>query len=173
MIYIKKIIVIGSPGAGKSCFSRELTLLTNIRLFHMDNLYWHKDRTHITHEELVSKLNEIMSDETWIIDGNYISTLELRIKEANTIFYLDYPTEVCIEGIKSRVGKKRDDIPWVEDELDNDFLKFVETFRTETKSQIESLLEKYNYKRLYRFSCRDDMNKYLYSRRSRNAQSKG
>lgn len=139
----------------------------------MDNLYWHKDRTHITHEELVSKLNEIMSDETWIIDGNYISTLELRIKEANTIFYLDYPTEVCIEGIKSRVGKKRDDIPWVEDELDNDFLKFVETFRTETKSQIESLLEKYNYKRLYRFSCRDDMNKYLYSRRSRNAQSKG
>lgn len=86
---------------------------------------------------------------------------------------MDYPTEVCIEGIKSRVGKKRDDIPWVEDELDNDFLKFVEAFKTETKPQIESLLEKHNYKRLYRFSCRDDMNKYLYSRRSRNAQSKG
>lgn len=138
---MKKIIVIGSPGAGKSCFSRELTLLTNIELFHMDNLYWHEDKTHISHEELVSKLNDIMTNDTWIIDGNYISTLELRIKEADTIFYLDYPTEVCIEGIKARVGKKRDDIPWVEDELDNDFLKFVETFRTETKPQIESLLE--------------------------------
>ena len=170
---MKKIIVIGSPGAGKSCFSRELSLLPNIELFHMDNLYWHEDKTRISHEELVSKLNDIMVNDTWIIDGNYISTLELRIKEADTIFYLDYPTEVCIEGIKSRVGKKRDDIPWVEDELDNDFLKFVEGFRTETKPQIESLLEKYNYKRLYRFSCRDDMNKYLYSRRSRNAQSKG
>lgn len=170
---MKKIIVIGSPGAGKSCFSRELSLLTNIELFHMDNLYWHEDKTRISHEELVSKLNDIMVNDTWIIDGNYISTLELRIKEADTIFYLDYPTEVCIEGIKARVGKKRDDIPWVEDELDNDFLKFVETFRTETKPQIESLLEKYNYKRLYRFFCRDDMNKYLYSRRSRNAQSKG
>ena len=170
---MKKIIVIGSPGAGKSCFSRELSFLTNIKLFHMDNLYWHEDKSHISHEELVRKLNDIMVNDTWIIDGNYISTLELRIKESDTIFYLDYPTEVCIEGIKSRVGKKRDDIPWVEDELDNDFLKFVEAFKTETKPQIESLLEKHNYKRLYRFSCRDDMNKYLYSRRSRNAQSKG
>ena len=163
---MKKIIVIGSPGAGKSCFSRELSFLTNIELFHMDNLYWHEDKTHISHEELVSKLNEIMTNDMWIIDGNYISTLGLRIKEADTIFYLDYPTEICIEGIKSRVGKKRDDIPWVEDELDNDFFKFVEAFRAETKPQIESLLEKYNYKRLYRFSYRDDMNKYLYSRRS-------
>lgn len=44
----------------------------------MDNLYWHEDKTHISHEELVSKLNEIMTNDTWIIDGNYISTLELR-----------------------------------------------------------------------------------------------
>ncbi|MGN1136297.1 MAG: adenylate kinase, partial [Oscillospiraceae bacterium] len=112
---------------------------------------------------LVRKLNDIMVNDTWIIDGNYISTLELRIKEADTIFYLDYPTEVCIEGIKARVGKKRDDIPWVEDVLDSDFLKFVEAFRTETKPHIESLLEKYNYKRLYRFSFRYDMNEFLNS----------
>lgn len=158
---MKKIIVIGSPGAGKSCFSRELSSLTSIRLFHIDNLYWRADRTHITHEELVCKLNEIMSEEEWIIDGNYISTMELRIKEADTIFYLDYPTEICIEGIKSRIGKKRDDIPWTENELDSDFLNFVKAFSAETKPQIESLLEKYNYKTLYRFSCRDDMDKFM------------
>lgn len=64
---MKKIIVIGSPGAGKSCFSRELALLTKIRLSHIDNLYWRADRTHITHEELVCRLNEIMSEEAWII----------------------------------------------------------------------------------------------------------
>ena len=87
--------------------------------------------------------------------------MELRIKEADTIFYLDYPTEICVEGIRSRVGKKRDDIPWVENELDNDFLNFVKAFSAETKPQIENLLEKYNYKTLYRFSCRGDMNKFL------------
>lgn len=129
----------------------------------MDNLYWHEDKPHISHEELVSKLNKIMTNDTWIIDGNYTSTLELRIKEADTIFYLDYPTEVCIKGIKSRVGKKRNDIPWVEDELDNDFLKFVETFRIEIKPQIESLLEKYSNNTQYRFSCRDDVNEFLNS----------
>lgn len=158
---MKKIIVIGSPGAGKSCFSRELSSLTSIGLFHIDNLYWHEDRTHITHEELVCRLNEIMSEEAWIIDGNYISTMELRIKEADTIFYLDYPTEICVEGIRSRVGKKRDDIPWTENELDSDFLNFVKAFAAETKPQIENLLDKYNYKTLYRFSCRDDMDKFM------------
>lgn len=117
--------------------------------------------THITHEELVCELNEIMSEEAWIIDGNYISTMELRIKEADTIFYLDYPTEICVEGIRSRVGKKRDDIPWTENELDNDFLNFVKAFVSETKPQIENLLDKYNYKTLYRFSCRDDMDRFM------------
>lgn len=102
-----------------------------------------------------------MSADAWIIDGNYISTLELRMKEADTIFYLDYPTEVCIEGIKSRVGKERDDIPWAEEELDSDFLRFVEAFRTETKPQIESLLEKYNDNTQYRFCCRGDLEKFL------------
>lgn len=158
---MKKVIVIGSPGAGKSYFSKKLALATKIELFHMDNLYWHADRTHITHEELVRKLQAIMSADAWIIDGNYISTLELRMKEADTIFYLDYPTEVCIEGIKSRVGKERDDIPWAEEELDSDFLRFVEAFRTETKPQIESLLEKYKGNTQYRFCCRGDLEKFL------------
>ncbi len=82
---MKKIIVIGSSGAGKSCFSRELALLTKIRLFHIDNLYWRADRTHITHEELVCRLNEIMSEKAWIINGNYISTMELILNTNKTI----------------------------------------------------------------------------------------
>ena len=82
---MKKIMVIGSPGAGKSCFSRELALLTKIRLFHIDNLYWRADRTHITHEELVCRLNEIMSEKAWIINGNYISTMELILNTNKTI----------------------------------------------------------------------------------------
>lgn len=160
-VYMKKIIVIGSPGAGKSCFSKKLALFTGINLFHMDNLYWRSDRTHITHDELVEKLREIMSDDSWIIDGNYISTLELRVNEADTVFYMDYPTDICIEGIRGRIGKKRDDIPWTEQELDDDFLKFVESFCTDTKPRIEEMLKKYTDKTLYRFCGRDDADEFL------------
>ncbi len=54
----------------------------------MDNIYWKKDKTHISREELISAVDEIMSQSEWILDGNYISTIEQRIKGADTIFFI-------------------------------------------------------------------------------------
>ena len=72
-------------------------------LYHLDMLYHKKDGTHISKEELEEKLRNIFKQEQWIIDGNYQRTLELRLKECDTIFLLDYPTDICIEGAKSRI----------------------------------------------------------------------
>lgn len=158
---MKKIIIIGCPGSGKTYFAKELAEILNKKVFHMDNLYWNKDRTHISRDELVGIIDEIMEQSDWIIDGNYISTIEQRIKEADTIFYFDYSTEDCLEGIKSRVGVKRDDIPWIESELDADFEKFVLDFRKETAPQIDKLLKAYRDKKINRFICRGDKEKYI------------
>ncbi len=68
---MKKIIVIGSPGAGKSSFSKKLKNITKLPLYHIDMLYHKKDGTHITKEELEEKLKEIFKTDKWIIDGNY------------------------------------------------------------------------------------------------------
>ena len=114
---MKKIIVIGSPGAGKSVFSQKLSKITQIHLYHIDKLYHKEDGTHISKEELEGKLKKIFKNDSWIIDGNYQRTLEMRVKECDTIFLLDFPTEVCLEGAKSRIGKKREDLPWVEEKL--------------------------------------------------------
>lgn len=54
----------------------------------MDNIYWKKDKTHISRGELISAVDRIISQSEWILDGNYISTIEQRIKGADTIFYL-------------------------------------------------------------------------------------
>ncbi|MFR7761969.1 MAG: ASCH domain-containing protein [Eubacterium sp.] len=158
---MKKIIIIGCPGSGKTYFAKELAEILNKKVFHMDNLYWNKDRTHISRDELVGIIDEIMEQSDWIIDGNYISTIEQRIKEADTIFYFDYSTEDCLEGIKSRVVVKRDDIPWIESELDADFEKFVLDFRKETAPQIDKLLKAYRDKKINRFICRGDKEKYI------------
>ena len=158
---MKKIIIIGCPGSGKTYFAKELAEILNKKVFHMDNLYWNKDRTHISRDELVGIIDEIMEQSDWIIDGNYISTIEQRIKRADTIFYFDYSTEDCLEGIKSRVGVKRDDIPWIESELDADFEKFVLDFRKETAPKIDKLLKAYRDKKINRFICRGDKEKYI------------
>lgn len=140
---MSKIIVIGCPGAGKSVFSQKLSNITKLPLYHIDMLYHKKDGTHISKEELENKLREIFKNDNWIIDGNYQKTLEMRIKECDTVFLLDFPTEVCLEGAKSRIGKKRDDLPWIEEKLDENFEQVIINFRNEKLPQIYELLNKY------------------------------
>jgi adenylate kinase family enzyme len=164
----KKIVVIGSPGGGKSYFSIKLSKTIEVPVYHMDNIYWHEDKTHITREELVDTINTIMNKQEWIIDGNYISTIEQRIKCAETIIYLDFTTKQCIEGVKSRIGTKREDMPWVEETLDEEFLDFVIKFRAEIKPRIEKFLEIYKDKTVIRFTTREEVNIFLGSLRKGN-----
>ncbi len=140
---MKKIIVIGSPGAGKSTFSKKLRDITNIKLYHLDMLYHKEDGTHISKKELEEKIIKIFKEDSWIIDGNYQRTLEMRLKECDTVFLLDFPTEICIEGAKSRIGKKRDDLPWIEEKMDDNFKQTIIDFPKEKLPKIYKLLDKY------------------------------
>ena len=159
---MKKVIIIGSPGAGKSCFSRKLKEITNLPLYHLDMLYHKKDGTHISKEELEEKLRNIFKQEQWIIDGNYQRTLELRLKECDTIFLLDYPTDICIEGAKSRVGIKRDDLPWVEEKLDENFKKIIFDFSKQKLPEIYRLLDKYKDNRnIIVYRKREESDNYI------------
>ena len=140
---MKKIIVIGCPGAGKTTFSEKLCQGTGLPLFYLDAI-WHKpDRTHIPREEFDLRLGELLAGEAWIIDGNYSRTLERRIAACDTVFLFDLPTEVCLAGVIDRIGKKRHDMPWIDKELDPDLKKQVEEFREINLPRIYSLLEKY------------------------------
>lgn len=159
---MNKIIVIGSPGSGKSTFVRELNKICNIPLYHLD-LIWNKpDKTTITREEFDDELSKIFKNKTWIIDGNYQRTIERRIKEADTIFLLDYSLEVCLNGAINRVGIKRDDMPWVEDKLNEDFKQRILDFSQTKLPQIYELLSKYKEnKHIVIFKTREDSIKYL------------
>ncbi len=160
-----KIIVIGCPGSGKSTFSQKISSALNIPLFHLDMLYHNTDGTHILKEELEDKLKKIFREnEKWIIDGNYQRTLEMRIKECDTIFLLDYPIEVCLAGAESRIGKKRDDLPWVEEKLDDEFKQCILNFSKEKLPQIYELLEKYKEsKKIVIFKSREEADTYAFS----------
>lgn len=144
---MKKVIVIGCPGSGKTTFAEKLNKRTGLPLFHLDAI-WHKpDRTHISREEYDERLAEILELEEWIIDGNYSRTLEVRMQASDTIFLFDLPTEVCIQGATDRLGKARYDVPWIDTELDPQFKKEIEEFPEKTLPRIYELLERYKENR--------------------------
>lgn len=159
---MEKIIVIGCPGAGKSTFSQNLSSILKIPVYHLD-LLWHKeDKTTISRDDFDVILGEILSKTNYIVDGNYQRTLEMRLKASDTVFFLDYATDICLSGANERVGKERADLPWIEEKISEDFKQKILAFSNDNLPKIYDLLSKYHdEKNIIVFKNRNEANNYL------------
>ncbi|MBQ6559837.1 MAG: AAA family ATPase [Erysipelotrichaceae bacterium] len=156
-----RIIILGCPGSGKSTLARELQKRTGLPLFHLDNLWWKEDRTHISRDEFDQKLETILQKEEWIIDGDYSRTYEPRFLCCDTVIFLDYSEEECMKGIIDRVGKDRSDIPWTEQQLDPELVEQVRKYRNENRPVIYHLIEKYPDKKVLIFKNRTEADAWI------------
>lgn len=165
MTVMKKVIVIGCPGSGKSVFSRALHDVTDLPLYHLDSIYWREDRTFISREELIERINEIGATDEWIMDGNYGGTMELRMSLCDTIVFLDFPTDVCLEGIMARCGVARPDMPWVEpsDKPDEDFAEKVRSYNAVNRPKVLERINKYSDRNVIVFRSRTEADSFLES----------
>ena len=145
---MKKIIVIGCPGSGKSTVSRTLHNKTGIQLYHLDMMYWNADKTTVEKSVFLERLSAVLEKNEWIIDGNYSSTMELRMAACDTVIFLDYPLDVCLDGIRERRGKPRSDMPWIETEEDAEFIEFIKSYNEQQKPKVLELLKKYGDKNI-------------------------
>ena len=143
----KKIIIIGSPGSGKSYLSPYVANKTKIKLHHLDNMYWYGNWNHISTQELYDKVEEVMKDDKWIIDGHFASTIEQRISNADTIIYFNLPGITCVNGVKNRIKNHpiRDDMPstCIETELDPEFETCMLNFRKNNNHKLQKLFKQY------------------------------
>ena len=158
---MRRIIVIGAPGSGKSTLSVKLREKTGLPLWHLDNIWWKPDRTHITRQAFDERLAALLKTDAWIIDGSYSRTFEPRIKACDTVILLDYDTDVCLKGIAERVGHARADIPWTEQTLDPELVALVETYRERNNPVLFELFSRYADKRVLIFRTRDEADAWL------------
>lgn len=161
-LHMKRVIVIGCPGSGKSTFAIRLHQATGLPLYHLDAI-WHKpDKTYISRENFDLRLSEIMGSDEWIIDGNYSRTLEMRLRACDIVFLFDLPTEVCLDGAFKRLGVERSDMPWTERELDLTFQREIEKFRYDKLPKIYDSIEKYRQnKKIFIFRTRMESEMFL------------
>lgn len=161
---MKKIIVLGCSGSGKSTFAIKLHEKLGLPLYHLDNIWWKADRTHISREEFDEKLDGLTKLDSWIIDGDYSRTYEKRIVACDTIFFLDYSEDVCMDGIAGRVGQKRPDMPWTEDELDPELIELVRNYGKENRLKLLELFARYPEKTVIAFKTREEAVKWISGR---------
>ena len=161
---MKKVVVVGCPGSGKSTFARKLQEKTGLPLYYLD-MIWHKpDKTTLTKEEFDEKLHELIARDEWIIDGNYSRTLEPRLQACDTAFVFDLPLEVCLAGAQARVGTKRIDMPWEETELSQEFLNYILSFSQQQLPRLLQLAQQYSsQKQVIFFRSRRECDDFLKS----------
>lgn len=164
---MKKILIIGSSGAGKSTFSRRLSEITNIEILHLDKLYWKPNWTEPSKEEWKATLEKAMRGEMWIMDGNYSNTLDLRLPACDTVIFLDMPRTVCVYRVLKRValsyGKTRLDMAEnCAEHFDWKFIKWIWDFKNRSKPKMEKLLEQFKYeKTIIRLKSKREVKRFL------------
>jgi adenylate kinase family enzyme len=104
---MQRVVVIGPCGAGKSTLATELAQQLGLPLYHMDRLNWRPGWVESSKNEIRARLTSILSENRWVIDGNYSGTLAGRLERADTIVYLDFPIRLCLWRVLRRVWRYR------------------------------------------------------------------
>ena len=143
---MKRIAVIGSPGAGKTTFAKKLSSILSLPLYHLD--FFYHDNKFAYYEDKQAwraKVEELADKPNWIIDGNYMSTFDIRFDKADTIIFLDFSRTVALRrAIARRItlhNKARDDMPsnWKE-KLSPGLIKFIWSYNKVERPKVHKLL---------------------------------
>lgn len=143
---MNRIIVIGSPGSGKSTLSKKLAKKLDLPLIHLDKLFWTSGWVGVSREEFDKKLLEEMKKDKWIMDGDYLRTLPMRLEKSDMVIYFDYSTALCLFRVIKRViklhGKTRSDMGNnCPERVDFEFLKYVWNYRKTKRQKTLELLK--------------------------------
>jgi adenylate kinase family enzyme len=138
---MKRVVVIGSGGSGKSTFSRRLSEATGLEVIHLDSIFWRPNWERTPKDEWERKVLELVERDSWIMDGNFGSTREIRFDACDTVIFLDLPRPVCMYRVIKRAikyrGRSRPDMAeGCSEKIDLEFLSWVWNFPKHGRSRI-------------------------------------
>lgn len=130
---MRRILVIGSPGAGKTTLSRDLAARLGLPLIHLDREYFGPGWGMPSRPEWRARVRDLAARSEWVMEGNYASTFDLRVPRATAIVWLDAPRWKCLFRVSWRVlrhyGRQRPDLgPGCTERFDASFMRWIWTY---------------------------------------------
>ena len=166
---MKRVLVIGPGGSGKSTFARRLGERLNIEVKHLDRFFWRPGWQEPAKDEWLDTVKELTSEGAWIIDGNYGGTLETRIQRCDTIVFLDLPRLLCLWRIAKRRllyrSRSRPDMAeGCHEKLDWEFVRWVWSYSRRSRPKVVKLLREHSEtKQIVWLRSRAEVEKFLTS----------
>ena len=164
---MKKILVIGSGGAGKTTFAAQLGQMLGIEVIHLDSLYWKSGWVEMPKPEWKTLVEQLVGRESWVMDGNYSGTIDVRFQACDTVIFLDLPRLVCLWRVFKRFLKYRNvnrpDMPvGCEEKLSLEFVLWIWNYPNETRPKIVKMLgERPQGRQLIRLRSRAEIKTFL------------
>jgi adenylate kinase family enzyme len=128
---MKKIVIFGSPGSGKTAFAEKLGLALDIQnVIHLDYFFWKPGWTRTTTEERYCILKQLMGNDIWIIEGNFSDIEDYLLSASDTVLFLSVPRLICIGRVVKRyfyylLYGKIEIAPGCPDKITREFLKSI------------------------------------------------
>jgi len=163
---VKRVLVIGSGGSGKSTFARHLGEITGLPIVHLDKLFWHPGWTRTPEDEWLEILRRETEKPEWIMDGNYGGTRQLRIEAADTIIFLDLPRWLCMYRILKRTlfyrpGSRPDMADGCDERFDLEFILWVWNYPSSGRRRALADIERSTGKNVVVLKTRREVDAYL------------
>ena len=156
---MRRVLVLGCPGAGKSTLARSLGEALSLPVVHLDKLWWKSGWVNRTEGEFDALLDAVLLGEEWVIDGNYLRTLPRRLERCDAVVLLDYPRRVCLFRALRRIlswrGRTRPDMAAdCPERLDGEFVRWIWEFHRTQRPQVLELLDGWTGElRVFRSPC--------------------
>ena len=135
---MRRVLVIGSGGAGKSTFAARLGERTGLPVIHLDSLFWRAGWQETPRDVWAARVDELLKRDEWIMDGNYGGTLERRLEACDTVVFLDFPRALCLWRVLKRRarfrGRARPDMAeGCHERLTREFVRWIWTYPRERR----------------------------------------
>ena len=146
---MRRIVVMGPPGSGKSRFARRLGERLGLPVFHLDRFYWRPGWVEAPAAEFRAEVARLAAGPGWVIDGNYTGTLEMRLRCADAVVFLDAPSSLSLVRVLRRCllghgSVRADAAPGCAERLDLGFLLFTWRWNRRQRARNLALLDSFS-----------------------------